>query len=135
MVLDYVAAEGVELPLPPAGTTTPGTRREAGEAKQVAYFGDRMRGAWNKGGINKLLAENCFGDWYTRAGLSDRERELVTFCVLASIGGAEPQFKSHAAANINLGNGKGLLTEVLLAICHCTGYPRTLNALAALGQV
>ena len=32
--------------------------------------------------INKWLADNCFGDYYTRGGLDTREREMVTLCFL-----------------------------------------------------
>ena len=37
--------------------------------------------------INKWLADNCFGDYYTRGGLDTREREMVTLCFLAAQGG------------------------------------------------
>lgn len=45
------------------------TRRAAGTAKQVAYFGEQMADFWQVSDINYLLAANCFGDYYTRVGL------------------------------------------------------------------
>ena len=32
-------------------------------------FGEGMKDAWKKGHINRWLAANCFGDYYTRKGL------------------------------------------------------------------
>ena len=129
-------ARGIALPLP--GQATVGTsyeeRAEAGEAKQVAYFGDHMAGFAANGNpeypqINRWLSGHCFGDWYTRGGLTDRERELVTFCFIAAQGGCEPQLTAHARANMNIGNDKAFLLKVLSAGVPWIGYPRTLNAI------
>ena len=53
-----------------------------------------MRDFWKSGPedsrhINKWLADNCFGDYYTRTGLDLKMRELITFCFLAAQGGCE----------------------------------------------
>lgn len=29
--------------------------------------------------INRWLADNCFGDYYTRKGLNDQKREMIIF--------------------------------------------------------
>ena len=81
----FLGAANVHLPLEPQGTTTSETRAQAGEDKQVEIFGENMRGFAQSGPeetrhINKWLADNCFGDYYTRGGLSTREREMVTLC-------------------------------------------------------
>ena len=56
-------------------------------------------------------------------------QELITFIVICSIGDCELQAKSHAAANINVGNTKELLIQALTTCLPYIGYPRTLNAL------
>lgn len=103
---EVLSARGIKLPLPSQATTDTSyaSRADAGEAKQVAYFGEGMRGFADAGNpeypqINRWLASHCFGDWYTRGGLTDQERELVTFCYLAAQGGCEPQLTSHARAD------------------------------------
>ena len=112
--VDEVLAErGIELPLEGQSTTTPETRLTAGNQKQIDYFGEGMRESWTKGApersvVNRWLADNCFGDYYTRGGLSDLDRELVTICYIAAQGGCEPQLTSHAAANMGLGPHEGL---------------------------
>ena len=131
------AEKGVELPLPAQGTTTLETRGAAGNQKQVDYFGEHMRESWKTGPaeratVNLWLAENCFGDYYTRGGLSDLDREMVTFCYLVAQGGCEPQATAHAGANLNLGRTKDFLYRVVMQILPYVGYPRSLNALSCI---
>lgn len=129
-VNEVLAARGVALPLPGQATTTKEDRLEKGEQAQVAIFGEGLRGAWKQGTIQRWLATNCFGDFYTRNGLNPNEREMITFCFLAAQGGCEPQLTAHANGNMNLGNGEAFLTRVVLQCLPYIGYPRSLNALA-----
>ena len=131
--------QGVTLPLPEQGTTTPDTRIEAGNQAQVDIFGEQMRGFQNSGPqesrhINRWLAGNCFGDYYTRGGLDFRQRELITFCFLAAQGGCEPQLISHAAANLRIGNDREFLIDVVSQCLPYVGYPRSLNALRCIDE-
>lgn len=78
---------GIELPLASQATTDENTRFEAGLDKQVDLFGADMAKRQTNGpvlrrNINRWLANNCFGDYYTRNGLNDQEREMITFCSL-----------------------------------------------------
>ena len=86
---------GVVLPLPGQATTTMETRLEKGIQAQMEIFGEGMKEAWKKGHINRWLAANCFGDYYTRTGLTLAQREMITFCFLAAQGGCEPQLIAH----------------------------------------
>lgn len=129
--------KGVGLPLPAQATTTLETRGAAGNQKQVDYFGEGMRENWKTGPagratVNRWLAENCFGDYYTRGGLSDLDREMVTFCYIAAQGGCEPQATAHAGANLNLGRTKDFLYHVVMQVLPYIGYPRSLNALSCI---
>ena len=85
--------------------------------------------------IQRFLTANCFGDHLTRTGLDLRTRELLTFAMLVSLGGCEPQAKGHVAANLNVGNDRGLLLDVLTQLIPFIGYPRTLNGLRILDEV
>lgn len=72
---------GVTLPLAPQSTTTEESRFQAGLDKQVALFGPGMKKQQTdvpalRRNINRWLADNCFGDYYTRTGLNDQEREM-----------------------------------------------------------
>ena len=124
----------IKLPLSEAGTTTPETRIQAGNDAQVKIFGEGMKGFQDSGPedsrhINKWLAGNCFGDYYTRRGLDLRQRELITFCYISAQGGCEPQLIAHAKGNLNVGNDKDFLIDVISQCLPYIGYPRTLNAL------
>lgn len=138
-VNEVFAERGIELHLEGQATTTPETRLTAGNQVQIDYFGEGMRETWlhcpaERAHINKWLADNCFGDYYTRNGLSDRDREMITFCFIAAQGGCEPQLTSHAAGNMNLGNDKDFLYRVVSQILPYIGYPRSLNALACVDK-
>ena len=131
---EILTARGVELPLEGQATTTMENRLERGAQAQVDIFGDGMRDAWKNGHINRWLAANCFGDYYTRTGLDLAQREMITFCFLAAQGGCEPQLTSHAAGNMNLGNDKEFLIRVVSQCLPYIGYPRSLNAIACVNK-
>ena len=124
----------IKLPLAAQGTTTPADRVEKGEAKQVEIFGDGMKGFSERGIINRWLSGNCFGDYYTRNGLDNRQREMITFCYIASDGTNEPQLRAHIGGNNLVGNDKAFLTSVTMQIMPYIGYPRTLNILTAINE-
>ena len=128
------------LPLPDQATTTRENRLEKGAVAQTAVFGERMIGFAESGPeesrhINRWLVDNCFGDYYTRTGLSLAEREMITFCFLYAQGGCEPQLKAHIGGNLNLGNDKEFLIRVVSCNVPFIGYPRTLNALNCIRKV
>lgn len=133
-VNEVLKERGIELPLPGQATTTTENRREAGTQAQVDIFGEHMRDFWRSGPeesrhINHWLADNCFGDYYTRGGLDYKQREMITFCFLSAQGGCEPQLTSHAAANMRIGNDKAFLIKIISQCLPFIGYPRSLNAL------
>ena len=137
---EVLEARGVSLPLPDQATTTPEDRVQKGEDKQVELFGGQYRGASTSGPeesrhINRWLAGNCFGDYYTRKGLDNRQREMITFCFIAAQGGCEPQLAGHTAGNLNVGNDKQFLINVISQCMPYIGYPRTLNALQVVNKV
>lgn len=133
-VNEALEARGIQLPLEGQATTTPENRRENGTQAQIDIFGEGMRDFWQSGPeesrhINLWLADNCFGDYYTRTGLDCAQREMITFCFLAAQGGCEPQLTSHAAGNMRVGNDKAFLIRVISQCLPYIGYPRSLNAL------
>lgn len=125
---------GVSLPLEGQATTTLENRLEKGIEAQAKIFGEHMREAWKAGQINRWLASNCFGDYYTRKGLNLAQRELITFCFLMAQGGCEPQLIAHSKGNMNMGNDKDFLIKVVLQCLPYIGYPRSLNAIACVNK-
>ncbi|MEU5655093.1 carboxymuconolactone decarboxylase family protein [Streptomyces sp. NPDC047737] len=134
---DVLIGRGVELPLEGHSTTNPDTRMEQGLVVQKRIVGEKAVDAMyanapaDEQHIQRFLSGNCFGDHYTRTGLDVPTRELLTFAMLAALGGADTQVKGHVMANLNVGNTRATLLAVLTGLLPFIGYPRTLNALAA----
>jgi 4-carboxymuconolactone decarboxylase len=138
---DVLTERGVELPLAGQSTTTPQTRAAKGLAVQKQIVGtERVDALYasapqDEQHIQRYLSANCFGDHLTRTGIDIPTRELLTFTMLVSLGGCEPQVKGHVAANLNVGNDRTRLLEVLTQLIPFIGYPRTLNGLRMLDEV
>ncbi|MCH4157234.1 MAG: carboxymuconolactone decarboxylase family protein [Acidaminococcaceae bacterium] len=131
---------GIKLPLENQSTVDEATRLDKGIAVQTQIFGEqipRMRAAApeNLQHIQDYLSAFCFGDTYTRKTLNLQDREMLTLCAIASLGGCEPQLKAHIQGNVNVGNTKEILLEALTQCLPYIGFPRTLNALGCLSQV
>lgn len=138
-VNEVLTARGVKLPLEDQANTTTENRLEKGIQAQVDIFGEGMKEFYKSGPeesrhINYWLADNCFGDYYTRSGLDYNQREMITFCFLAAQGGCEPQLTSHAAANMKIGNNKSFLIKIISQCLPYIGYPRSLNALRCVNE-
>jgi 4-carboxymuconolactone decarboxylase len=137
---EILQSRGVKLPLQGQSTTTSETRFEKGLALSKSVFGkviDEMyeKSPENQIHIQKYLSANCFGDYYTRTGLDVKMRELLTFSMLLSLGGCEPQLKGHIQGNVNVGNDKETLLNIITQLLPYVGYPRTLNAIKCLNEV
>jgi 4-carboxymuconolactone decarboxylase len=134
---EVLTERGVELPLVGQSTTTPETRAAKGLAVQKEIVGaDKVDGMYAAASdetihIQRYLSANCFGDYLTRTGLDLKNRELLTFSMLVALGGCDPQVKGHVAANLNVGNDRGVLLAVVTQLLPFIGYPRALNALSA----
>ena len=129
---------GIELPLPSQKTLTVENEEERfkkGLDIQVPIYGDEIKERYTwlpkpfDEAVPRFLTELCFGDFSTRTGLDAKTRELLTVVLLAAMGGAEVQVKSHAAGALKAGNTK---EEIVCALVHASGYmgiPRLFNAL------
>ncbi len=134
-------AAGIKEPCRKQGTVTEETRFEKGLAVQQEIFGadniNKMRDAEPEElkHIQDYLSAYCFGDFYTRGTLDLKMRELITFCAICCLGGCEPQAKSHAGANISVGNTREMLIDAVTQCLPFIGFPRTLNAISCINEV
>ncbi|HET6419309.1 MAG TPA: carboxymuconolactone decarboxylase family protein [Geobacteraceae bacterium] len=137
---DILENRGIKLPLEGQSTTTSETRFEKGLALQKEIFGSMIDKMYRESPKNQLhiqeyLSANCFGDYVTRNGLDIKTRELLTFSMLLSLGGCEPQLKGHIQGNLNIGNDKEVLLSVVTQLIPYVGYPRALNAIKCVNEV
>ena len=135
---EVFAENGIELPLPSQKTLTgenEDERYRKGLKIQDSLYGTEIadRYTWLPGefaqAVPRFLAELYFGDFKTRTGLDGKTRELLTVVLLAALGGAEVQLKSHAEGALEAGSTR---EEVVCALVHASGYmgiPRLFNAL------
>lgn len=129
---------GIELPLPRQGTISSSEERyEKGLAIQEPVYGTEIkeRYTWLPGefaqAVPRFLTELGFGDFNTRTGMDAKTRELLTVIILASMGGAEVQVRSHVYGALKVGSSR---EEVVCALVHAGAYmgiPRLFNALNA----
>jgi 4-carboxymuconolactone decarboxylase len=138
---DLLQERGVTLPLPGQSRTTPENRFDIGLDVQKQIVGAGVveklyaSAAADQQHMQRLLSANCFGDWVARQGIDIPTRELLTFSMLAALGGCDPQVKGHVAANLRVGNDRQRLIDVATQLLPFIGYPRTLNALRAIDEV
>ena len=137
---EVLTAHGVDLPLPGQSTTTPDDRLTRGRDVQGTVVGADRVDAMYEGAtedtlhFQRFLSGNCFGDTVGRAGLDLPTRELLTFALLVALGGADDQVRGHVAGNLQVGNTRQQLLDVLTILVPLIGYPRTLNGLAVVNQ-
>ena len=141
VVIKVFDKKGIELPLPERSNTTPENRHQKGREIQERYFGaeniEMMRNSTpeDQKHFNTFLEGFCFGDFYTRDGLNDQQRELITFTFIATLGGCENQLKGHTQGNLVVGNDKEKLISAITVMMPYIGFPRTLNALAVVNEI
>jgi 4-carboxymuconolactone decarboxylase len=136
---DVLTSHGIPLPLPAQSTTTAHTRLKKGLETQKQIFGDRIDAMYAQSPTDQLhiqhfLSANCFGDYYTRHSLDLGTRELLTFAILAALGGCEPQLAGHVAGNLAVGNDRKVLIATITQLLPFIGYPRSLNALRVIND-
>jgi 4-carboxymuconolactone decarboxylase len=129
--------QGMDLPLPPQGTVSDADRYPKGLAEQAPLYGTEIKEdmadlpePFNEA-LPRFLTEFCFGDFYTRGGLTLAERELLVLCALATLGDTAAQLGPHGRACLQVGNPK---TAVVAALVHCfpyIGFPRAVAAIRA----
>ncbi len=141
VVNDVFAAEGIALPTAPQATVSEASRFADGLRVQKRIFGDAIDAMHRNTPPAQLpimkdyLSAFCFGDIYTRTGLDLKTRELLTFSIIAALGGCDAQVRAHVQGNVNVGNSKDDLIDALAQLLPCIGFPRTLNALACVNAV
>lgn len=133
--------QGVKFPLTGRTTTTDESRMEKGLDAQYTIFGkgnierNREMAPPELRHIQDYLSDYCFGDFYTRSGIDLQTRELLTFCILCTLGGCEPQLKAHIGGNLQVGNDRQTLISVVTWCLPYIGFPRTLNAIACINEI
>ena len=141
VVIKVFEKKGIGMPLENRSNTSAENRHQKGRELQDRYFGAEMIQMMNENApedqkhFNRFLEGFCFGDFYTRDGLDDQQRELITFVFIATLGGCENQLRGHTQGNLAVGNDKEKLISSITVILPYIGFPRSLNALAIINDI
>ena len=134
-VFNEVAQErGIKLPLDNVATTTDENRYEKGWEIQNQLYGDEVKKAMASlpdiyaNVVPDTLTTFCFGDFYTRNGLSIKQRELLSLIVLTSMG-AEKQLSAHVVGALRAGNDKETLLAAMVQAIPYIGLPYAMTTI------
>ena len=125
----------IELPLENAGCVSEEDRLEKGLNLQLPVYGGEISEQYKwlkekyKIDISKWLTELFFGDFFSRKGLGEKERELLTVVMLSALGGAEVQVRSHITGALKRGIAKEEIICALAQAMPYMGMPRFFNAI------
>ena len=125
---------GISLPLEKQGTVTEETRHETGKAIQDKQYpggiASVMEGLPGDLGadVEQFLTDYLFGEIYSRGAIDLQTRELLGYCVLATLE-AESQLHTHYHGNINAGNSPETLTAAVIQCLPYIGFPAAIKAL------
>ena len=82
----------------------------------------------------RLTDDVLFGQVWTRAQLSPKDRSLVTVSVLAALGATE-QLTYHLGFARDNGNTQAELIEALTQVAFYAGWPRAMSAMVVAKQL
>lgn len=128
---------GIALPLKDEATVTEDNRFDIGHSIQSPFYGNEIKEKYKdipNGMGSKLtdfLTELCFGDFYSRTGLSIQTRELLAVCVLTALGQTGP-LKAHREGNLKAGNTIETIYAALLQCVPYVGFPLVFAAMDAI---
>ena len=87
------------------------------------------------GELGDRIIETIYGDIYQRDGLTLKERQIATLCMLMALGGKDRQVKVHMRAGLRVGITEDELRELVIQLAAYAGFPAAINAQAQLNEV
>lgn len=134
-IFNEVAKErGIKLPLDNASVTTDENRYQKGLEIQNQLYGDEVKKAMAslpdiyKDVVPDTLTTFCFGDFYTRGGLSIKQRELLSLVILTTLG-AEKQLSAHVIGALKAGNDKETLLATMVQAIPYIGLANAMTTI------
>ncbi|MEA2280800.1 MAG: 4-carboxymuconolactone decarboxylase [Solirubrobacteraceae bacterium] len=84
--------------------------------------------------VGRYIVEFGYGEIYSRPGLTNQQRVLITIASLVTQG-TEREIESHVNAGLTAGLTSTEIVESLIHLIPYTGFPRVLNALYVVKEV
>ncbi|KAA6300407.1 MAG: hypothetical protein EZS26_003440 [Candidatus Ordinivivax streblomastigis] len=137
---EVFSERGFVLPLEKQGTVNENERFEKGKEIQYPIYGNVIAENLKDLPANlsqvipDFLTELCFGDFYTREGLSIQTRELLILCLL-TVEGEKQIIKAHATGNLKVGNNKETMLSAMIHLIPYAGFPKTLHTINVIKEL
>jgi 4-carboxymuconolactone decarboxylase len=84
--------------------------------------------------FQEVVTKHCFGDIWSRDGLTERERSMLTCAMLIALGKL-PQLRGHLHGAIANGVTKDEIREILLHSMLYAGIPAALDGFRTASEV
>ncbi|AZB41994.1 carboxymuconolactone decarboxylase family protein [Bacillus sp. FJAT-42376] len=84
--------------------------------------------------VGDMIIDFAYGEVYSREGLTNKQRALVTISSLITQG-TEPQLELHLNTGLTAGLTPKEITESIIQLVPYTGFPKVLNALTVAKKV
>lgn len=104
------------------------------ENYRALFQDEALTGKGSDPEMMEILQKFIFGEVFETGYLSLKQREMITCISLATMQ-TLPQLKAHAGAALNVGVTPLELREVMYLTAPCIGFPKMLNAVAAVNEV
>lgn len=104
------------------------------ENYRTLFGGEALTGEGSDPEMMDMLQKFIFGEVFQTGNLTLKQREMITCITLATLQ-TLPQLKAHAVAALNVGVTPEELREVMYLTAPFIGFPRMLNAVAAVNEV
>lgn len=104
------------------------------ENYRTLFGGEALTGKGTDPEMMYILQKFIFGEVFVTGDLDLKQREMITCITLATMQ-TLPQLKAHAGAALNVGVTPVELREVMYLTAPFIGFPKMLNAVAAVNEV
>lgn len=130
----------ISFPLARMGRVSKEDRLKDGRQLQNDLFEDRTKRFGDSFGkkykfLERWISAHCYGDIWTRDGLSITQRQMITIAALTAIGGSDNLLKEHIRAAFNKGMDKKYLVSITASLIPYVGFPRAIGTLKIIEEL
>ncbi|HEY7660453.1 MAG TPA: carboxymuconolactone decarboxylase family protein [Actinomycetota bacterium] len=110
-------------------------RYERGRERLLEVHGERsLAMVESLGDLGRLIVEFAYGDVYTRAALTVRERQIASVAALVATGRSS-QLPVHLRSALSAGLSPEQVQEVIIQTATIAGFPPAMNAWSTLRTI
>ena len=85
--------------------------------------------------LTRTIVDFAYGEVISRERLDGRTRSLVVIAMLAAMGNAAPELRTHVGTALNSGATREEILETMLLVAVYAGIPAAMNGVATAREV